>query len=93
VWEKAEGQGMCVLGSKGCVCRDAKGGRAQREEERVRRECRERKCVGDEKGKGCVCWEARDVCVLGSHEGRARERRRQGMCVGVGQGLGRGAKN
>ena len=47
-----------------------------------------------EKGKGCVCWEARDVCVLGSHEGRARERRRQqGMCVGVGQGMGRGAKH
>jgi hypothetical protein len=43
--------------------------------------------------KGCVCWEARDVCVLGSHEGRARERRRQGMCVGVGQGLGRGEKH
>jgi hypothetical protein len=38
-----------------------------------------------EKGKGCVCWEARDVCVLGSHEGRARERRRQGMRVGEGR--------
>ena len=29
VWEKAEGQGMCVLGTKGCVCWDAKGGRAR----------------------------------------------------------------
>ena len=74
---------MCVLGSKGCVCWDAKGGRAPREEERVRRECRERKCVGEQQG----------MCVLGSKvEGRARERRRQGMCVGVGQGLRRGAK-
>ena len=50
-------------------------------------------CGRRQKGKGCVCWEARDVCVLGSHEGRARERRRQqGMCVGVGQGMGRGRK-
>ena len=32
------------------------------------------------------------MCVLGSHEGRARERRRQGMCVGVGQKDGQGSK-
>ena len=60
--------------------------RTPREEEPVRG-------VGRE-DEGCVCWEARDVRVLGSHEGRARERRRQqGMCVGVGQGMGRGAKH
>ena len=55
-----ERQGMCVGKQRMCVW-DAKGGRAQREEERVRRECRERKCVGERQGmcvlgsEGCVC--------------------------------------
>ena len=67
---------MCALGSKGCVLgrqgrKSAKGGRARKNVEK-----------GSVKGKGCGCWEARDVCVLGSHKGRARERgRQQGMYV------------
>ena len=73
---RQKGKG-CVLGSKGCMCWDAKGGRTPREEERVRGVGREGMRVGVGQG----------MCVLG----RARERRRQGMCVGVGQKDGQGS--
>jgi hypothetical protein len=49
--------------------------------------------VGRE-GNECVCWEERVRGEGKAPKGCVRERRRQqGMCVGVGQGMGRGAEH